>query len=285
MHLKNSDVFVALSIVLFNVVDLLLSYRMLWVNIVLALPLVFFVPGYMLIALLTHTRQLDVFQRLTLSLGLSLTLDILSGFLLNMLPMGLRTQSWVMLLSGLTFVFALAVLYFRRRIVYVSGREDYEDFLHTANQGASYTTRSIFWTRVRDGVIFAVAATLVILSLVYATHGVAEGPHQGFTQLWMLPPNCTAQNCAVNVGIHSFENSSVSYHTVMTINGMQTMSLPMLVLTPNQLWERSITIPPTTTKNMFVQVKLYRNDKPTVVYRKVHITLTVLMNGQGQRVC
>ena len=136
MRLKNSDVFVACGIVLLNVVALLLPYKVLWVSILLALPLVFFVPGYMLIVVLTHTRRLDVFQRLTLSLGLSITLDILGGFLLNMLPVGLRTQSWVMLLSCLTCLFALAVLYLRRRIVYMSGRGDDENFLHTANQGA-----------------------------------------------------------------------------------------------------------------------------------------------------
>ena len=140
-------------------------------------------------------------------------------------------------------------------------------------------SKPMFWTRVRDGIIFALAATLVILALVYATQGVAEGQHPGFTQLWMLPPNCTAPSCTVNIGIRSFENGSVSYHAVMMINGTQTMSWPSLVLAPNQQWERSIAISPTTAKNMFVQVKLYRNDKPAIVYREVHTTLTVLISG------
>lgn len=310
MHLKNSDIFVVLGIVLLNVVWLLLPYTVLWVSVLLALPLVFFVPGYMLTAVLTHTRRLDVFHHLTFSLGLSLTLDILGGFLLNMLPMGLRTQSWVALLSCLTLIFALALLYFRRGMVYVSGREDRKSVSEHRDQQAprdrrmhmgrppemyapgmyalemypskmyASETRSIFWTRVRDGIVFALAATLVIVSLVYATQGVAEGQHPGFTQLWILPPSPTTPGCTVNVGIRSFENGSVSYHAAMTIHGTQTMSWPTLVLTPNQQWERSIAIPPTTAKNMFVQVKLYRNDKPTVVYREVHITLNVLMNGQ-----
>ena len=272
MRLKNSDVVVAFAIVLLNGVELLLPSTLLWVSVLLALPLIFFVPGYMLMVALTHTRRLDVFHRLALSLGLSLTLDILGGFLLNVLPMGLRTQSWVVLLSCLTLVFALAVLYLRRGMVYVSRREDHKKIPHELSQGTlPYAPHSMFW--IRDGIVFALAVTLVILSLVYATRGVAEGTHVGFTQLWMVPPSHKEQTCVVNVGIHSFENGPVVYHAVVTMNSVQKMSWPTLTLAPNQLWERSVVITPTTAKNMFVEMKLYRNDRPTVMYREVYMTL------------
>ena len=111
MRSKNSDIFIALGIVLLNVVCMLLPYTILWVSVLLALPMVFFVPGYLLVEMLTFRRELDKFHRLTLSLGLSLTLDILGGFLLNMLPMGLRAQSWIALLSCLALIFAIAALY------------------------------------------------------------------------------------------------------------------------------------------------------------------------------
>ena len=276
MRMKNSDVVVAFAIVLLNSVELLLPSTLLWVSVLLALPLIFFVPGYMLMAVLTHTRRLDVFHRLALSLGLSLTLDILGGFLLNVLPMGLRTQSWVVLLSGLTLLFALAVLYLRRGMVYVSRRED-----HVIQRNSrTPTDHFIFWPIVRDGIVFALAIKLVILSLVYATRSVAEGPHVGFTQLWMLPPSHRAQTCVLNVGTHSFENGPVVYHAVVTMNSIQKMSWPTLTLAPNQLWERSVVVTPTTAKNVFVEMKLYRNDRPTVMYREVYMTLTVLVRGK-----
>ena len=283
MRLKNSDILVALGIVLLNGVKLLLPYSIPWVSVLLALPLVFCVPGYMLTIILT--QRLDVFQRLTLSLGLSLTLDILGGFLLNVLPIGLRTQSWVMLLSGLTLLFALVALYLRRDVVYREKDRQRTASLMGLGDRKSLPYMSVFWTRARDGIVFAVAVTLVILSLLYATRGVAEGSHVGFTQLWMVPPSRTAPNCAVNVGIRSFENGSVTYHALVTMNGTQTMAWPTLTLTPNQLWEQSIVITPTVAKNIFVQVKLYRNDKPTVIYREVHMTLTVLSNRQNRFYC
>ncbi len=274
MRLKNSDIFVIFGIALLNVVWLLLPITSVWVSVLLALPLVFFVPGYLLTTILTHTRRLNVFHRLTFSLGLSLTIDILAGFLLNVFPIGLRTQSWVVLLSFLTLLFALVVLYLRRDTVYVSEREE-----HRSTKMSSQS-RSIFWPRVRDGFVFALAITLVILSLLYATRGVAEGTHPGFTQLWMLPPSHIARNCAVSVGIRSFENGPVVFHAVVTMNSVQTMSWPTLTLAPNQLWERSIAFTPTTVKNVFVEMKLYRNDKPMVVYREVHITLAVVTSGK-----
>jgi len=133
--------------------------------------------------------------------------------------------------------------------------------------------------------VFGLAAILVVLSLVYATRGVAEGPHVGFTQLWMLPPSGTAQTCAVHVGVRSFENGSVTYHAIMTTNGTQMISWPTLTLTPHQLWEQSIAMMPTTPTTLFVEMKLYRNDKPTVVYREVHMTLHISSNAHKVLQC
>lgn len=275
MRAKNSDLFVSLSIAFLNAILLLLPFTILWVGILLALPMVFFVPGYLLTEILTHSRRLDIAYRLTLSLGLSLTLDILGGFLLNVLPVGLRTQSWVALLCCLALLFALAVFFLRKSILYESLRDEHGNRLSSA--------KPVFWRRVRGGIVFALAAALVVLSLVYATQGVAKEPQPGFTQLWMLPSR--QPSCAVNIGIRSFEKDSITYHAVMTVNSIKTMAWSSLVLAPDQTWERSIAVKLATTKDMFVELKLYRDDKPTVVYREVHLTLTVASTGQKTLYC
>lgn len=277
MRVKNRDIFVSLTIVVLNALQLLLPFTLLWIGILLTLPMVFFVPGYLLTEILTHTRRLDLAYRLTLSLGLSITIDILGGFLLNVLPIGLRTYSWVALLCCLTLLFALAVLYLRKSIVYESLRDEHENPLPSA--------KPVFWSRVQGGIVFALAAALVVLSLVYATQGVAKEPHPGFTQLWMLPSKQPTPSCAVNIGIHSFEKDSVTYHAVMTVNSTETMSWSALVLAPNQTWERSISVTLATPKELFVEVKLYRDDKPTEIYREVHLTLTVVSNAQQTLYC
>ncbi len=272
MYPKNSDVFVALGVVMLNVLWMLLPYHIFGVGVVLALPIVFFVPGYMLIEILAHKRGLSVIYRLTLSLGLSLALDILGGFLLNMLPIGLRTQSWVVLLSCLTLVFALTLVYLRKDSVQVVVQAD--------RKYLSYAPRSMIRFSMRATTVLSLAFVLIVLSLFYATRGVAEQPHLSFTQLWMLPPSQEGQNCTVRIGIHSFENASVRYHAMMTVNSVQTTSWLAIVLAPDELWERSVVVPYTPAKSVLVEVRLYRDDKPASIYRKVNVTLINLNHEQ-----
>jgi len=269
---KNSDVFVALGVVMLNVLWMLLPYHIFGVGVVLALPMVFFVPGYMLIEILAHKRGLSVFCRLTLSLGLSLALDILGGFLLNMLPIGLRTQSWVVLLSCLTLVFALTLVYLRKDSVQVVVQAD--------RRYLSYAPRSMIRFSLRATTVLSLAFALVVLSLFYATRGVAEQPHPSFTQLWLLPPSQEGKNCTVRIGIRSFENASVHYHAIMIVNSVQTTSWPAIALAPDELWERSVVVPYTPAKSVLVELRLYRDDKPTSVYRKVNVTLINLNHEQ-----
>lgn len=272
MYPKNSDVFVALGVVMLNVLWMLLPYHIFGVGVVLALPMVFFVPGYMLIEILAHKRGLSVIYRLTLSLGLSLALDILGGFLLNMLPIGLRTQSWVVLLSCLTLVFALTLVYLRKDSVQVVVQAD--------RRYLSYAPRSMIRFSLRATTVLSLAFALVVLSLFYATRGVAEQPHPSFTQLWLLPPSQEGKNCTVRIGIRSFENASVHYHAIMIVNSVQTTSWPAIALAPDELWERSVVVPYTPAKSVLVELRLYRDDKPTSVYRKVNVTLINLNHEQ-----
>ena len=285
MQRKNSDVFVVLSIVVLNIIWMILPYHTWEIGIVLALPLVFFIPGYTAIEILAHKRGLSASHRFTFSLGLSIAIDILGGFLLNVLPMGLRTQSWVVMLSCLALIFTLIILYLRkdnphtsaqrgyRSIPPVGSQEDPRGGTSSGPQGDRKAFPYISQVGISAGVAFGLAAVLVVLSLFYATRGVAEQPRPGFTQLWMLPATQTGQHCTVQVGIHSFENASVSYHALMTVNNTQTMSWSALVLTSDTVWERSVAITATSAKNVFVEVRLYRDDKPAVVYREVHVTL------------
>ncbi len=273
MQSRNKDIGIVLAIVLLNVVWTLLPLHVAWVGVVLALPMVFFVPGYTLTEVLTHTRGLDIFYRLTLSLGLSITLDILGGLLLNVFPFGLRAASWIALLSLLTLLFAVILFLLRRRT--------YSSSAGVATPQTGFVLAQNRFVLVRDGLLFAFALTLVISSLVYATRGVAQQPRAGFTQLWMLPASHSAPSCDLNIGLHSFENETVTYSAVMTSNGTSTMLWSQLVLEPDQTWQASVTAKPTeTVKTLFVQVKLYRSDKPEAVYREVHTTLAVVTSTQ-----
>src|SRR6266516_7404066 len=90
MRLKNLDLIVTMTIATLNVLWALLASHIPVIGIILALPLVFVLPGYTLTAALFHNRSLGVPARLLFSFGLSLAIDILGGLILNLLPTGLR---------------------------------------------------------------------------------------------------------------------------------------------------------------------------------------------------
>ena len=86
MRRNNLDLIVSEFIAVLNVVWALLPYRPALIGTILALPLLFVLPGYTLVEALFHQKLLNRTYRLVLSLGLSLALAILGGLMLNVLP-------------------------------------------------------------------------------------------------------------------------------------------------------------------------------------------------------
>src|SRR5579859_3336673 len=99
LRLKHPDLVLATAIALANVVWAFLPYHVPAIGTALALPLVFITPGYTLTAALFHRRSLDMAYRMLLSLGISVSIVIAGGLVLNALPGGLRPSSWSALLA------------------------------------------------------------------------------------------------------------------------------------------------------------------------------------------
>src|SRR5205823_1987768 len=121
MRIKNFDLIAAILIAAINITWTQVPNRPLVVGIILALPLTFILPGYTLTQILLRKRSPDqslssssdpILQpslkigqpvggsdQLILNLGLSLTIDILVGFVLNIFPIGLQALSWALSLG------------------------------------------------------------------------------------------------------------------------------------------------------------------------------------------
>ncbi len=257
MRLKNLDLLVIVTIAGLNVVWALLPGRIPMIGIILALPLVFVLPGYTLTEALFHKRSLDASHRLVFSLGLSLAIDILSGLLLNLLPIGLQAISWAMFLGLLTAVLSLFVAYLRRR--------------RSVSVNGARPPRFRF--SISSFVLFGLAIVVASLSILYAVIGAVQQPHPGFTQLWMLPAVQAGKNCAVRLGVRSFESTPLTYRITMTVEQARATTWPSIALAPQGEWDRQVSIPPGATDNVSVEVQLYRVDKPQAAYREVNVTL------------
>lgn len=269
MHHKNLDIIVALIITGLSVIWTLLHATIPVIGIILALPLVLVIPGYTLTEALFRKRSLNAFEHLVFSLGLSLAIDILSGLFLNVLPIGLQATSWVMLLGLLILVFSLLAVYFRRGV---------------SMSGESRGRPLKFRLNIYQGILFGLAILITILSFVYSGIGVIGQPHPGFTQLWMLPEVQIGKSCAVRLGVRSFEATSVMYHLTITMNGDQVAIPSSVLLAPQEEWDRLVPIASRATDEIYVEVRLYRLDKPETVYREVHLTFHNLKESKNEEV-
>jgi uncharacterized membrane protein len=279
MQRKNLDLSIILLIAAINVGWALLPDHPAYLNvigIILALPLVFVVPGYALTEALFKRstnatealirqpalqleRPFKASDRLIIGLGLSLALVILSGFILNMLPTGLQALSWVVFLSVQAVIYALIAAYRRRQIAVP------EQSMNSASPRFRIT--------FNDCLLLGLAIVVTIGSFSYATIIAEQQQHPGFTQLWMMPSPQSNKSCAILIGVHSNEASPTTYRIVMTINGVSAAAWSPVALTPQEDWNQLVPVKP-AGNTMDVEVRLYRTEKPDQIYRNTHMTLT-----------
>ena len=272
MRLKNLDLIGVILVVVINAGWMQFSNRSLIIGIILAVPLIFVLPGYTLTQVLFRRRSPDLSSNLILqpslkigqpvstvdhiilSLGLSMAIDVLIGFMLNVFPIGLQALSWTISLGLVTTVFTLLAAYLRRR--------DHVKFKRIPRP------RITIYKCILFGLAILVATAAVWFSVIRPQATQAD-----FTQFWMQPSNQTTNSCAVRVGVQSFEAISVTYRITMAVNGVQINTWPSVVLAPQEKWDQLVPIPPRSTSSVYVEAKLYKLDKPETVYRDVHLTL------------
>lgn len=267
MRSKYSDLLFILTITLVNIVWSLLHIQVPFIGIILALPLVCFIPGYMLAKIMLYNKSSDKTHFLILSIGLSIALSIVNGFILNLFSFGLQATSWTISLGLLSTLFALFSVYLGQRSSIHIGLP------LSKNNSSKY-------------LMVGIAVTIVVVSFWYSTSTTAQEPQQGYTQFWMLPAKeQSTQSCDISVGVRSFETTTTTYRIEMTINGTQTKSWTSVVLAPQQAWDQAIPVDTTTSSSpIYLEAQLYRADKPNSMYREVHMTLNKSPNSKDAKI-
>jgi len=279
MHLKNFDLIGVILLVIINVGWTQLPSHPLIIGIILAVPLIFVLPGYTLTqALLCRQspapssnlilrpslkigQPVSAVDHIILTLGLSMTIDVIIGFILNVFPIGLRALSWTISLGLVTTVFTLLAAYLRRRN-------------HVKIEKIPRLHINIYKC-VLIGLAILVAAVAIWFSVIRPSATQAD-----FTQLWMLPSNQATNSCAVRIGVQSFEATSVTYRITVAVNGAQVNTWPSVVLAPHEEWKQLVPIPLLSTNSVYVETRLYKLDRPETVYRDVHL---ILNNSKGSK--
>jgi uncharacterized membrane protein len=273
MRLKNLDLVGVIFIVIINVGWMQIPHRPWFIGIFLAFPLTFVLPGYaitqslfsrkspeqvntlILKPSLSIGRPIGFVDYITLSLGLSMAVDVLVGFALNIFPIGLQAQSWVISIGLLTTVFTLIAFYIRRRDDVKSGRISKPPIA-----GYQY-------------MLFG-SAILVVIAAVGISLIRPPATAVYFTQFWMLPSHQATTSCAVNIGVQNFEASSKTYRVTIAVNNASLSIWQSVNLAPKETWERLVPIHTALSNTVYIEAKLYELDKPETVYREVHMTLS-----------
>ena len=256
--MKNAslDIFAVISITLISVILAFIVPSDNVVGRIWILPLVLVLPGYALMCALFAKQTPGIAERFIFSLGLSLSIVILCGLLLNVTPFGLRAGSWAVLLGSIT-IGASAIALMRRR----------------GQSGLAYGWPGIGFN-FRQGLLLGLAALILGGAVAVSIIGSQQQPRPGFTQLWILPVSGTNAKNTIRLGVTSMESTAMSYRLDVNIDGKVVKEWPAIALNPNEKWQVTFVLPPTTSTGMKkVEADLYRSDSTRTIYRHVVLWL------------
>lgn len=219
----------------------------------LALPFVLILPGYVITGAVFPRGALGSIERLTVSLGLSLSVTVLGGVALNWTPWGLQPESWAVLLGGITVIAGGVTLVHYRRFY----------------NGVAIRPRVPL--RPREGVLLALAAVLALGALGIARVGASTQQTPGFTQLWMLP-SAGAGSGTVSLGVKNMEGVALTYRLQLLAGGTTIREWEAIELTPGGEWGTTVQIPSIQPDDAEVEARIVREDVPGIIYRQVKLS-------------
>ena len=184
------------------------------IRIILGLPFILFIPGYILIFALFPTKKtdqgIDIIERVALSFGLSIAVVPLIGLGLNYTEWGIRLEP--ILVSIFIFIIGVGAVALYRWFMESPEKRFIISFNIALPKSESKLDRALT-------IILAISIIVAMVSLVYviATPKIGEK----FTELYLLGPSGIAddyprnltmgENDSVFIGIINHEYKTVNY--------------------------------------------------------------------------
>jgi uncharacterized membrane protein len=272
-----ADVALAVGLALATTLIVLLAPLVEPARVGLSLTFVLLLPGYVLLAALYPRKDdLDLAERLALSLGLSIAVVPLIGLALNYSPWGIRLNP---ILACLTlFIVIAAGVAASRRLMLPSDEAT----------GIPLNLALPKWPRLR------MADRLVVLLLVLTLTGMGAGAYflatsspdsEEFTQFYLLGPDGKAEDYPTTVqtgevftlilGVVNHEGQEASYRIQATIADRPALSLDSLSLADGEKREMPVALIATRKgSNQKVEFVLYKGND-SAPYRTLYLWLDV----------
>jgi uncharacterized membrane protein len=230
------------------------------VRAVPATLLVLVLPGYVLsVALLPAQR--DPFERLLLTVGLSICVAVLGGLLIDRTGAGLTGRSWSVALG--LFTIAACVVAGKRRAETV---DEAPPATAPLREEKRVDGRRLGVTALGVAVVAVVVGAIVIARLPSSSAHVL-----GSTALWIKPEHAPVG--AFSVGVRSDEIRRTTYRLVASVDETHGVLIRTnLTLAPGEERTVNAAVPVPSGIVRTVRVSLYRAGRPSVPYRQVHAT-------------
>jgi hypothetical protein len=253
---RNLNTFLV-SIITIISVTIIIVVKISGLQIIAGILLTLILPGYAVTTFIfSFDNRLRNADRILITLGMSIILDILAGLILDLFPSGLNTISWVLFLGIIVIVLnGLTVL--RKR----SGDNNY----FKAIQEKIIISRFSFFT-----LITILISIIIIFSAIEINRvGALNQPKAHFTQLWIRPLVQPDFN-VISIGITSFEETGTEFKLQALIDGRIVKEWNQINLDPNQEWENSLIITSSVSVHK-IEARLFRSGEVGSPYRSVFL--------------
>jgi uncharacterized membrane protein len=183
-------------------------------RLIIGLPFILFIPGYVLVFALFPAKKtdrgIDTLERIVISFGLSIAVVPLIGLLLNYTPWGIRLEP--IFLSLLIFIVSVGLYGFYRW----RKTDPEERFIISLNVTLPKQENKIDRALT---IILVIAIIIVITSLIYVI--TMPKTDETFTEFYLLGPTgkaegyprnlTTQENATVIIGVANHENHLINY--------------------------------------------------------------------------
>ena len=266
----------------------------------LAVLLVLFIPGYVLVAalfpgaLMPEKLEIDWVERIALSFGLSIAVVPLLGLLLNFTPWGIRFAPILATIAGFTFGVGYAAYWRRMQLPHEQRLSLTMDL--SMPEWAGYST-------LDRGLTICLAASIIVAGGTLAYVVLTPRPGETFTEFYILGPggNASGYPTALNVsqpgtvtlGIANHEAATVNYTVRIDLVGVKsvynatsgfnetvetnrtTWSTLRVPLEDGQNWTQPYTFRINYTGLWKVQVLLFKDGDFSSAYRELYLFVRV----------
>jgi uncharacterized membrane protein len=219
---------------------------------VFALPVVLFIPGYCLLAaLFPKNNDIGLSERIALSIGISIAVVLLIGLLLNFTPRGIRFDSVVIAITGLTCTLVL-VAHYRRAVLPSQSRFSmpFSEIVSTVREGL-FPPESDRVDRLLSGIL-ALVLLIAIATTIYVIASPKESEH--FSEFFILGekgmaadyPNLivVGQNYPMFIGVgnHEYRNMSYTIETWASLTEFDNVTNSTTILAMDLLDHQSLVL-------------------------------------------